>query len=443
MRFTANRSVPALLISLFVLVTAALFTTPGVSAARSPRKAALAGEQPTPTQPTPSACPNRELPPAPVDTSEEPQPGGARPEPLPVPEDPVGGTRMGECGLIYPTGADEPPANITAASWVISDLDSGAVLAAKDPHARERPASLIKVLLAIVAIRELRQDMVVVGTAEDANQEGTRVGIGLGGEYTVRQLLFALIMHSGNDAAHALARSVGGVPTALNKMNSLAKELGALDTRTATPSGLDGPGMTTSAYDQSVIFRAAMKHREFAEAAATRQIDFPGYGGKPGFKVNNDNKLLSQYRGFLGGKTGFTDDARHTYLGAAARGEHRLTVVLLRGERVASAPLSDQGSKLLDYGFALAEKGNRPVGQLVDKSPEAQPNGDVSSGDNSAGAPNNNAPGPAEATLDTGRSAFGNVGLPLVALAGVAMLMSVALWWRRRRARAARQAAQP
>jgi D-alanyl-D-alanine carboxypeptidase (penicillin-binding protein 5/6) len=442
-RFTANRSVPALVISLFVLVIAALFSTPGVSAARSPRKATPAGEQPTPTQPTQaeSSCPNRALPPAPVDTSEEPRAGGTRPEPLPVPDNPVGGARMGECGLIHPTDADEPPANITAASWVISDLDSGAVLAAKDPHARERPASLIKVLLAIVVIRELRQDMVVVGTAEDANQEGTRVGIGAGGEYTVHQLLFALIMHSGNDAANALARSLGGVPAALTKMNSLARELGALDTRTATPSGLDGPGMTTSAYDQSVIFRAAMKHREFAEAAATRQIDFPGFAGKPGFKVNNDNKLLGQYKGFLGGKTGFTDDARHTYLGAATRGGHRLAVVLLRGERVGSAPLGDQGSKLLDYGFALADKGSRPVGQLVDRSPEAQPKGDVSSGDSSAGGPNN-APAANRADIETGRSAFGNVGLPLVVLAGVAVLISTALWLRRRRARAARQAAQ-
>jgi D-alanyl-D-alanine carboxypeptidase (penicillin-binding protein 5/6) len=430
-RFTANRSVPALVISLFVLVIAALFTAPGIAATRGPRKA-------TETQPTQSNCPNRELPPAPVDTSEEPKPGSTRPEPLPVPESPVGGNRMGECGLIHPTDAENPP-DITAASWVISDLDTGAVLAAKDPHARERPASLIKVLLSVVAIRELRQDMVVVGTTEDADQEGTRVGIGPGGQYTVHQLLLGLIMNSGNDAAHALARTLGGVQVAMDKMNSLARELGALDTRAATPSGLDGPGMTTSAYDQSVIFRAAMKHTEFAEAASTRQLDFPGFANKPGFKITNDNKLLGRYTGFLGGKTGFTDDARHTYLGAAKRGDHRLAVVLLRGERVGSAPLGDQGAKLLDYGFSLTDKGRRPVGQLVEHSPEAQPKGDVSSGDNSNAA----APGPAaqQNQAELGRSAFGNVGLPLVALAGVAALISMAFWWRRRKAKLARQAA--
>jgi len=344
---------------------------------------------------------------------------------------------MGECGQIYPSGAAEPPP-ITAASWILSDLDTGAVIAAKDPHARERPASLIKVLLAIVTIRELRPEMVVVATAEDANQEGTRVGIGAGGQYTVRQLLFALVMHSGNDAAHALARSLGGVPAALDKMNSLARELGALDTRAATPSGLDGPGMTTSAYDQSLIFRAAMKHKEFAEAAATRQIDFPGFAAKPGFKINNDNKLLYTYPGALGGKTGFTDDARHTYLGAAERDGHRLAVVLLRGER-APGPLSEQGAKLLDYGFTLVKQGNRQVGELVDRAPEAQPKGDVSGADSAELLPAS-AGTSAAAAGDASRSAFGNVGLPLVALAGVAALITVAMWWRRRRARAARSA---
>ncbi|HEV8555509.1 MAG TPA: serine hydrolase [Actinophytocola sp.] len=433
MRSTTSRSVPALLVSLFVLVTAALFAAPATSlAAKTPRKAQPSGEQ--------SACPNRALPPAPVDTSEEPKPGQTRPEPLPQPKDPVGGARMGECGIIQASGTPEPP-TVTAASWVLSDLDSGAVLAAKDPHARERPASLIKVLLSIVVIRELRQDMVVVGTAEDANQEGTRVGLGAGGQYTVHQLLFALVMHSGNDAAHALARSLGGVPVALEKMNALAKELGALDTRAATPSGLDGPGMTTSAYDLSLIFSAAMKHKEFAEAAATRQIDFPGFANKPGFKVNNDNSLLGRYPGFLGGKTGFTDDARHTYLGAAKQGDRRLAVVLLRGERVNSLPLGDQGAKLLDYGFALARQGSRPVGELVERAPEAQPKGDASGNQSAALAPplGNNVAAPDPG--DSSRSAFGNVGLPLVGLAGVAVLISFALWWRRRRARAARGAA--
>jgi D-alanyl-D-alanine carboxypeptidase (penicillin-binding protein 5/6) len=421
-------------LSLCALVITAIVAAPGAGAARSARQG-----QPTTgdNDPVRGACQHRQLPPPPIDTSEEPPPGSPSPEPLPVPEDPVGGARMGECGIIQPDGAAPPPA-VTAATWVISDLDSGAVLAAKDPHARERPASLIKVLLSIVVIRELRPETVVVGTQEDANQEGTRVGIGPGGRYTVDQLLHALVMRSGNDAAYALARALGGVDVALEKMNALAKELGALDTRAATPSGLDGPGMTTSAYDQSLIFRAAMKHEEFAAAAKTRRIDFPGYGGRAGFQVSNDNILLGVYDGFLAGKTGFTDDSRHTYVGAAERDGRRLAVVLLRGERN-EKPLAEQGADLLDYGFTLATSDTKPVGELVTGSPEAQPKPNPNKPESENAVDEQAEEQPAGTPqAEPERSAFGNVGLPLVALAGVAVLVAVALWLRRRRARIAR-----
>jgi D-alanyl-D-alanine carboxypeptidase (penicillin-binding protein 5/6) len=195
--------------------------------------------------------------------------------------------------------------------------------------------------------------------------------------------------------------------------------------------------MTTSAYDQSLIFRAAMKYDEYAEAAATDSIQFPGYKGHPGFQVNNDNRLLGVYPGFLGGKTGFTDDARHTYVGGADRDGRRLAVVLLRGERNPGS-LSEQASKLLDYGFRLAAKDTKPVGELVERAPEAQPKQDGSEDDGSdiARDPVNNAAGALPAQTD--RSAFGNVGLPLVALAGVAAMVTIAMWYRRRRARIAR-----
>lgn len=435
MRHATARFVPAFVVSLCALVIAAVLAAPGASAgSRHSRNAQPQTEEPR------VACQARQLPPAPVDTSEEPLPGESSPEPLPIPDDPVGGARMGDCGIVTPEGAPAPPSGINAATWAISDLDNGDVLAAKDPHARERPASLIKNLLAIVVIRELRPETVVNGAQEDANQEGTKVGIGPGGRYTVDQLLHALIMRSGNDAAWTLARALGGVDVALEKMNALAKELGALDTRAATPSGLDGPGMTTSAYDQSLIFRAAMRYDEYAEAAATRSIQFPGHGGHPSFQVDNDNRLLDTYEGFLGGKTGFTDDSRHTYVGAAEREGRRLTVVLLRGERNPD-PLAEQGRRLLDYGFELADQSARPVGELVDRAPEGQPKQDASQGDGGETGDTTEEPvtGAAEATpADTERSAFGNVGLPLVVLAGVAALVVMAMWLRRRRARLAR-----
>src|SRR5699024_5989600 len=97
----------------------------------------------TTTEPASDSCSHRQLPPPPVDNSEEPPPGQASPEPLPIPASPKGGERMGECGLVLPTEAPSVPDGITASSWMLQDLDTGEILAAQDPHGRYRPASLI------------------------------------------------------------------------------------------------------------------------------------------------------------------------------------------------------------------------------------------------------------------------------------------------------------
>ena len=143
---------------------------------------------------------------------------------------------------------------------MLADLDSGDVIAAKDPHGRHRPASVIKVLVAMQAIKELPIHKVVAGTADDAAVEGTKVGVGEDGFYSINDLLHGLLMYSGNDAAHALAMQLGGMDTALGKLNDLAGKLGGRDTRVATPSGLDGPGMSTSAYDLGLFYRYAWKN---------------------------------------------------------------------------------------------------------------------------------------------------------------------------------------
>ncbi|MGS2808839.1 D-alanyl-D-alanine carboxypeptidase family protein [Nocardia sp. MW-W600-9] len=313
------------------------------------------------TTPNTDSCPQKTQPPPPVDTSEVPAPGEPTPSALPVPSPAIGGDRLSECGVVLPTGAPPLPADISATSWMVSDLDTGRVLAAKDPHGRYRPASTIKVALAIVALRTLDLDTVVIGTQDDADVDGTRVGIGPGGQYTNRQLMQALIMCSGNDAAHAIATQLGGDKATVAKMNDVAKSLRALDTRAATPSGLDGPGMSTSAYDLSVLFREAMSIPLFAELIHTEQADFPGYPADPkipddkdhpGFPIANDNQLLYNYAGAIGGKTGFTDDARQTFVAAAERDGHRLVVTLLKADVRPIRPW-EQAARLLDYGFAL------------------------------------------------------------------------------------------
>ena len=334
---------------------------------------------------------------------------------------------MAECGVVAVSGAPVPP-TVTAASWVLADLDSGRVLAAYDPHARHRPASLIKVLTALVAIRRLDPQAVVVGTPADAQAQGSRVGIAPGGLYTVRQLLLGLLLNSGNDAANALAGQLGGVEATVAEMSETARRLGALDTRPASTSGLDGPGMSASAYDLALLFREAMRLPLFAETIATRLADFPGPGpGRPGYRISNDNKLLAAYPGALGGKTGFTDDARHAFIGAAARGGRRLVAVLLRAEQ----PMWTQAAQLLDYGFALPP-GTEAVGTLVDAAPvEAGP---VEAGPGLAEPPSGPG-GLAEAEAAGARS---EIMVPLLVAGGAAggtalgALVSV-LWWNVRR----------
>jgi len=306
-------------------------------------------------------CPYRETTPPAVDSSEVPE-SGDPPAPLPVPAKPLGGDALSGCGIITAPGTPPVPDDISAEAWLVADVDSGDVIAARDPHGRHRPASIIKVLIATQALRELPIHKVVAGTQEDANAEGTKVGVGENGFYSINDLLHGLLMHSGNDTAHALAMQLGGMDAAVKKINDLAAKLGGRDTRAATPSGLDGPGMSTSAYDIGLFYRYAWHNPVFADIVATKSFDFPGRGDA-GYPVENDNQLLYNYPGAMGGKTGYTDLARHTYVGAAERNGRRLVVTLLGAEYL---PLRgwQQGAALLDWGFAQPRDAS--VGKLVE-----------------------------------------------------------------------------
>lgn len=330
---------------------------------------ALAHADPAPVADT---CPYRVNTPPAIDESEVPK-AGDPPEPLPVPATPLGGDQLSGCGIIAAPNTPPLPGDVSADGWLLADLDSGDIIAAKDPHGRFRPASIIKVLIATQSLRELPLNKMVTGTVDDANAEGTRVGVDVDGKYTVNDLLHGLLMHSGNDAAHALAMQVGGMDTALTKINDLASKLGGRDTRVATPSGLDGPGMSTSPYDMGLFYRYAWQNPTFASIVATQKFSFPGHPAKPGepgdhppYDLENDNRLLYNYPGALGGKTGYTDDAGQTFVGAADRDGRRLMAILLHGTRVPDAPW-EQAAHLLDYGFSTPP--GTKVGTLIEPDP--------------------------------------------------------------------------
>ncbi|MGV3161577.1 D-alanyl-D-alanine carboxypeptidase family protein [Corynebacterium sp. 32222D000AT] len=273
------------------------------------------------TAPDTNDCPHSLVPAEPSTTSENLAPGQESPSPLP----PVEGAA---CGVTAPKGFDLNP-EVVASAWMVSDIDTGEIIAQKDPDGRYRPASIIKALLALVAIDELDLNTEVVANEETAGITGSSVGIGAGGRYTIEQLLQGLLMASGNDAAHALAQELGGDEKALEKVNALAHELGTTSTFAASYSGLDAPGMSTSARDISRIYRAAYANPTFARIVNTESVDFPGYEDHPGYELGNDNGLFMHDPDGIGGKTGYTDDAHHTFVGALDRDGRRLQAVIL------------------------------------------------------------------------------------------------------------------
>ncbi|SKG68613.1 Probable D-alanyl-D-alanine carboxypeptidase DacB [Mycobacteroides abscessus subsp. massiliense] len=252
-----------------------------------------------------------------------------------------------------------PPPEGPAQAWLVADLDSGQILAARDPYATHAPASTIKVLLALVALDEVPMDATVVADAADAKAECNCVGIKAGQTYTARELLDAALLESGNDAANTLAHLLGGRQATVDKMNAKAAALGATSTHTDSPSGLDAPGMDmrTSPRDLAVIFRAALANPVFAEITAQPNAPFPGRG------LHNQNELMYRYPGVIGGKTGFTDIARKTYVVAAERDGKRLVVSMMYGLVHEGGPTYwDQAASLFDWGFV--NDGSSSVGSL-------------------------------------------------------------------------------
>jgi D-alanyl-D-alanine carboxypeptidase len=276
----------------------------------------------------------------------------------------VGGEELDTRGIVVADGAPALPDGLAANGWLVADAGTGDVLAALDPHGRYYPASTLKTLTLLTLVPLLDPATVVEGTVEDENIEGSRVGLVAGGRYPVSLLFQALILQSGNDAANALARTAGGVDVTVAAMNETAAAIGAYDTVAGTPSGLDMAGQSSSPYDLALVFRALLADPVTAAVLTTPVADIPAVEGRsPGYQIQNQNPLTGT-PGNLGGKTGFTDAARHTFVTAAERDGRRLVVSVMDTENV---PLraADQAARLLDWGFAVPP-GVDGVGTLVE-----------------------------------------------------------------------------
>ncbi|HET6292656.1 MAG TPA: D-alanyl-D-alanine carboxypeptidase [Kribbella sp.] len=274
------------------------------------------------------------------------------------PQGSVGGDQLTTEPTVVADGAT-PPA-VQASAYVVADVDTGSVLAAKAPHAKLRPASTLKTLTALVLLPRLNKSDQVIGTDEDAGIEGSKVGVYPGLRYSVDLLFQGMFLASGNDAVHALAaHDEGGVPATIQRMNKLAAEIGARDTHVTDPTGLDADGQYSSSYDLALFAQAGLRRPDFAKYASTKYTNFPL--AKAGtYQVANQNKLLFNYDGALGVKTGYTTLARNTFVGAARRDGHTLVVTLMNSPH----GITEDASTLLDWTFAKYDLLS-PVGTLV------------------------------------------------------------------------------
>lgn len=280
----------------------------------------------------------------------------------PVRGEPVGGSLLtGSRPVVQPLASTPPlPTGITAGGWLVADADTGQVLAAKAPHRRFLPASTLKTLTAVTLIPRLDPARMVKVNWHAAAVDGSKVGLVPGMRYSVDKLFTALLVVSGNDAADALADAAGGMHRTVRLMNAEAARLHADDTVARTPSGLDAPGESTSAYDLALIARAGLQMPAFRRYVATVKSTVPAPHHKH-FQIYTHNHLLTSYRGMIGVKNGYTVAAHATYVGAATRHGHTLIVTLLHTQPY----FWNEARALLNWGFA-AEGNVVPIGTLVD-----------------------------------------------------------------------------
>jgi len=345
-------------------------------------------------------------------------------------------------------GVPAPPA-VDAASYVLADLTTGEILAARDPHRRLPPASTLKMLTALTLLPRLDPATAYTAVWDDAAVEGSKVGIVPGSTYTVDDLFLGMFLDSGNDAAVALAHAAGGIPATVEAMSATAAALGATDTHVVTPDGLDAPGQCSSAYDLALIARAGLARSDFRRYAATRSAAFPGAvpdrpdARRSTFMIYNQNRLLRSYEGAFGVKTGYTTKAGATFVGAAERGDRSLVVALMR----TGSGSTGQAADLLDWGFAV-DGTVSAVGTLAPPPPAAVPGAGGGAGvgggagadvaDVAAGAAALARAADAGAASGWTRVLWGFAGLLAVLALTAAGLRLRVVTRRRRRARAAR-----
>ncbi|MBE5758603.1 MAG: D-alanyl-D-alanine carboxypeptidase [Clostridiales bacterium] len=249
--------------------------------------------------------------------------------------------------LIFPTGAYAKSITTPGKSAALMEVSSGRLLFGKNEHEKLPMASTTKIMTCILALEMGRQEEIVTVSKNAAGVEGSSMYLAHGEKLPLIELLYGLMLSSGNDAAVAIAEHIAGdVKSFAELMNRKAAVLGAENTHFVTPNGLHDDAHYTTAYDLALISCYAMKNETFRKIVNTQSHHIPAGEQNREHWLKNKNRILSEYDGGCGIKTGFTKKAGRCLSAAAERNGMQLVAVVLNdGDMFGSCKM------LLDYGF--------------------------------------------------------------------------------------------
>lgn len=250
----------------------------------------------------------------------------------------------------FADSAEPPnPPNLSAEVAILIEAGSGVSLYEKNADRLMYPASITKIITAVVALQNSDLNEIVTVSKEARNEEGTRVYLAEGEQLTMERLLYALLLNSGNDAATAIAEHIDGSKEKFaDRMNAFVKNrVGVNHTISKNPSGLPDPEHVTTARDMAKISQFAMQNETFRTIVSTKKM--PWQGKEWQSSLVNHNRLLGTYEGATGIKNGYTTEAGSTLVASAKRDGMELIGVVLKSAN--SKSLYEDMTRLLDYGF--------------------------------------------------------------------------------------------
>jgi serine-type D-Ala-D-Ala carboxypeptidase (penicillin-binding protein 5/6) len=247
---------------------------------------------------------------------------------------------------VVPAISSPAPAT-TATAAVVMDARTNRVLYSLNPDAKMAMASTTKIMTAIVAIENGMLDATVSVSKNAHGMEGSSIYLDQGEKLKLKDLLYGLMLQSGNDAAVAIAEHISGSTDAFCAlMNEKARLIGARNTHFTNPHGLQDSGHFTTAYDLALISAYAMRNPVFCQIVSTKYKKIPRETKDTDRVLKNKNKILWQYEGGNGIKTGFTKDSGKCFVSAALRNGMQLVCVVLRCPQ-----MFPDSMKLMDYCF--------------------------------------------------------------------------------------------